>query len=478
MERCILCGAEFENVQYKGFSPHYCPHCGALLEGKENLVAKTQDEIDNLKKQASTAPVGKIYVNREEANRNITRYNEMVISGYAPSGKCIITEEENKKLNEIASLHDNWNKERNRIKNTADYHYVKHFTWDFYLGTIWAAIITVIGSVYLYGWIFPYIMDDLFRKDASDEVLQVLRDDTTGKFGIYDNKTKTLAVPYDYDSISHRKGNDYQGVYINFFYLYKNGKIGVADSTGKISINCELDATEGAYNGVVILQKGEKQGLMDCYGHQIIPCEYQYVLWQSKPRNTLETPGTYVGRIIPVKRDYNNRWELYNRDGRKIRGQQYKMVTQTGNPSLIKVVEDRRDYKFLYGIVDENGQIVIPCKYYNMSTFYNDRAWVKEKYNDSWSLIDTKGGCIITLAKDYTPRPFSEGLAAIQYKKKVGFCDTSGKIVIPMDYELTIKEKIYYDPSFHGGKANVSYNGVAGYIDKNGKFVAETPLNK
>ena len=114
-----------------------------------------------------------------------------------------------------------------------------------------------------------------------------------------------------------------------------------------------------------------------------------------------------------------------------------------------------------------------------MSTFYNDRAWVKEKYNDSWSLIDTKGERIITLAKDYTPRSFSEGLAAIQYKKKVGFCDTSGKIVIPMDYELTmIKENEYHAPSFYEGKARVSYNGIAGYIDKNGKFTAEVSVNK
>ncbi len=473
MERCRHCRAEFENVQYKGISPHYCPHCGELLEGKEDLDIKTQEEIDNMKKQASTAPVGKIYVNREEANRNITRYNEMVNSGYAPSGKRIITEEENKELKEIACLHDNWNKERNRIKNATNYHDVKHYTWDFYLGTIWAVIFILIGSIYLYGWIFPYIWNELLKKDASNEFIQVLKDNKTGKFGIYDNKTNALVTPYEYDSIRHYKGNDYQGVYWNCFYLYKNAKIGVSDSTGKITIDCDLDAAEGAYNGVIILQKGDKQGLMDCYGHQIIPCEYQFVLWENRPKySNLEYPGDYVGNIIPVKADMNSGWELYDRSGRKIRGQHYKVAIQTGDPKLIKV---REIYQSGYGVVDENGQVVIPCKYYSISVFGNERAWVKESYNDPWSLIDTKGHKIVPLSKGLIPSAFHDGMAAVKDKSNdmVGYYDATGKYVIQMgDYKAI--EGI--DPSFHAGRARVYYNGKPGYIDKTGKFTPYTEL--
>lgn len=373
---------------------------------------------------------------------------------------------------DLESLKDERNRLRKQINNSWG---IKFENWlkekkDMILWTI-ASIIAII----FIGWIVNKY-DFTFEKT---EAIQILKDETSGKYGVFNNETKTLMISYDYDSISHRKGHDYQGIYRNYFYLFKDGKIGVADSTGKISINCELDATEGAYNGVIFLYKGEKQGLMDCYGHQIIPCEYQYVLWQSKPQITLETPGTYVGKIIPVKRDKSSGWELYDRSGRKIRGQQYRFATQTGNPSLIKVIENRRDFKYLYGIVDENGQIIIPCKYYSMSTFYNNRAWVKEKYNDPWFLINTKGERIITLAEDCTPNSFSEGLAAIQYKKKVCFCDTSGKLVIPLNYELTMtKPNDYYTPSFYNGKARVSYNGVAGYIDKNGKFTAEVSVNK
>lgn len=437
-------------------SSHYCVKCGHPLDERNwmDLVTKVRPrdkvKIDDATKKEYTV------VNKDEYNALIEACNES-----------------DKKINDL--------NRRLRLSNRSWYEKLKEKLkkwWDdsgeMYF---WLAFI-----IFGFAGFVLMLVDACESNDGKEnekEAIAIKQDNNSKKYGLYDNKRDSLIVPCEYDSIHHRKGNDFQGVYRNYFYLYKNGKIGVADSTGKISINCELDATEGAYNGVIILQKGDKQGLMDCYGHQIIPCEYKYVLWQSKPRITLGTPGTYVGRIIPVKRDNNSGWELYNRKGRKIRGQHYRLATQTGNPSLIKVVEDRRDYKYLYGIVDESGQIVIPCKYYNMSTFYNDRAWVKEKYNDSWSLIDTKGERIITLAKDYTPKSFSEGLSAIQYKKKVGFCDTSGKFVIPMDYELTmIKENEYHNPSFYGGKARVSYNGVAGYIDKYGKFTAEDSANK
>lgn len=474
MEKCRYCKAEFESVSYKNFTPHYCPHCGELLSGKNDLEAVEVEELNELKKGGPKAPAGKIYIKREEASRNINAYNEMINSGYAPSGKRIITQEEHKKLTNTSHLHDNWNKERNRLKSSTIYHNVEHYTWGFYLGTTLAGIFMITGCIYLFGWIVPFLWDKMANKNNNTiEAIQVVKDNTTGKYGIFDYKAEVLVTPYEYDSISHRKGNDYQGFYRNYFYVYKNGKIGVADSTGKISITCGLDATEGAYNGVIIMQKGDKKGLMDCYGHQIIPCEYQYVLWENRPNyNSLEYSRTYVGNIIPVKADKNSGWELYNRSGRKIRGQHYKAAIQTGDPRLIKV---RENYQSGYGVVDENGQVVIPCKYYSISVFGNERAWVKESYNDPWSLIDTKGHKIVPLSKGLIPSAFHDGMAAVKDKSNdmVGYYDATGKYVIQMgDYKAI--EGI--DPSFHAGRARVYYNGKPGYIDKTGKFTPYTEL--
>lgn len=327
---------------------------------------------------------------------------------------------------------------------------------------------TIIFSAFVFG-------DWLFTKcdfKHNKQIIEIKKDDISGKYGIFDNNLKAIVTPYEFDSINHRKGFDYQNVYRNYFYLFKNGKIGVADSTGKITINSCIDATEGAYNGVIILEKEERKGLMDVFGHQIIPCEYQYVLWKDTPKyRSFENPGSYVGNIIPVAANKNSDWELYNRNGKLIRNQRYKEAIQTGNPKLIKVREVRNDYKLLYGIVDENGQITVPCRYYSISVFGNNRAWVKEKYSDSWSLITSSGELLMTLAKNYIPSVFNDGMAAIQLNGKIGYCDINGNFVIPIKFEqIRNKDGSYISYDFRDGKAMVSYNGKPGYLDKKGVF--------
>ena len=475
-KKCDKCGHN-NRLTYS-----YCVKCGKLLPGmyeKEVVrkdsyvdkdefikiakernefsrqVASLQNEVNKLRQNQHTAPTGSRIITDKEYNdllsdsKTLKTYRS---NGYAPWGKRLISNSEYDRLS------------RNWIKRLGD-------DFESWMDKYWWIILVFVGLVVACIYIVKSCGNDAKKITES---IEIVKDRNTGKFGIYDNKTNALVTPYEYDSISHRRGNDYQGVYRNYFYLYKNGKIGVADSTGKTSINCELDATEGAYNGVIILQKGDKQGLMDCYGHQIIPCEYQYVLWQRKPNTTFECPGTYVGNIIPVKSGNNTGWELYDRSGHKIRGQHYEIVMQTGDPHTIKVrdkirVTNASYYKLLYGTVDESGHDIIPCKYYSMSRFSNDRAWVKEYYNDSWTLITPKGEKVMSLSKSYIPSVFSEGLAYISENKKIGFCDVNGKFVIPMNFE---KANDSY-PTFYGGKAKVIYNGRIGFVDKKGIFTPE-----
>ena len=98
----------------------------------------------------------------------------------------------------------------------------------------------------------------------------------------------------------------------------------------------------------------------------------------------------------------------------------------------------------MYGIVDENGQVIIPCKYYSISVFGNDRAWAKQSYSDSWSLITSTGERLMTLSKGITPSAFHDGMAAVTEKGKIGYCDTSGKFVIPMNFECVRNNVLIY----------------------------------
>ena len=358
--------------------------------------------------------------------------------------------------------------ERNRLQRQINESYaIKIENWikENVEMIIWCTIPLIVGV--FCGWLFSKC-----SFAHTNNVIEIKRNEVNGKYGIFDNKANVLVAPYEYDSISHRKGINNQNLYINFFYLYKNGKIGVADSTGKMTIKCSLISAEGSYNGLLVLNNGEKKGLMDVFGHQIIPCEYQYVLWKDAPKyRTFENPGSYIGNIIPVAANKNSYWELYNRNGIKISNKHYREAIQTGNPKLIKVREVRNDNKLLYGIVNENGQVIVPCKYYSISVFGDDRAWVKEKSNDSWSLVTSNGKLLKTLPPNYTPSAFHDGMAAIEKNGKIGYCDIYGNINIPIKYEkIRNKDGSYVGYDFYNGKAKVLYNGKSGYLDKKGIF--------
>ena len=77
----------------------------------------------------------------------------------------------------------------------------------------------------------------------------------------------------------------------------------------------------------------------------------------------------------------------------------------------------------------------------------------------------------MTLAKNYIPSVFNDGMAAIQLNGKIGYCDINGNFVIPIKFEqIRNKDGSYISYDFRDGKAMVSYNGKPGYLDKKGVF--------
>lgn len=427
-----------------------------------------------------------LHVNKESSHYCVNCGEPLEKSGWIlprPVRYRVVSESDyNEKVNQVVALE----KERNRLrKQIGDSWGYKFEMWlkDYWVAVFWTFLIVIL--IILTGWFFKScdfgkIFEMANNPNKEMEKIQVLQDMKTLKYGIYNKETEAMTVPYEYDSISHKKlntmlGSDGVKNYMDYYCLYRDGKIRIANASGNLTIDTGLDSISRDFSGLFVMFRGGKRGLFDTFGNQIIPCEYQYVIWQKPPRfSSFEHPGVYVGNIIPVKVDDNSGWELYNRQGRKIRGQHYAFAIQTGDPRLIKVREKTNDYHS-YGLVDESGQEIMPCKYYTISAFGNERAWVREKYSDSWSLIDNKGNRLMTLAKGYYPSVFSYGLAAITEKDKVAYCDVSGKFVIPMKYERVYNSNgSFTSPSFYNGKARVSFNGKPGYINKDGMFSPDT----
>jgi len=130
--------------------------------------------------------------------------------------------------------------------------------------------------------------------------------------------------------------------------------------------------------------------------------------------------------------------------------------------------------------MNKAGNIVIPPQFGTIDTrqlIYDDYSFVRNGVYASFSegfaavceikqskcgFIDKSGKVMIPLQFDMT-LPFSEELAAIKIGDKFGFVDKTGKLVINPQFDGAIK--------FSEGLARVVIGKKFGYIDKAGKIV-------
>lgn len=139
----------------------------------------------------------------------------------------------------------------------------------------------------------------------------------------------------------------------------------------------------------------------------------------------------------------------------------------------LKLFEDNG----LYGYMDQNNHIIIDAQYPAAMKFTeNGIAAVAD--SSGWAYIDKLGNILIRpYIFDNGPDYFSEGLARFVDKKKFGFFDESGMIIITAQWDFAYP--------FQDGKAAVCNGckirtenehssvtgGEWGYINKTGKVI-------
>ena len=159
-------------------------------------------------------------------------------------------------------------------------------------------------------------------------------------------------------------------------------------------------------------------------------------------------------------------------------------------------IRDKKTKK--YGFINEQMDLVVPCKYDFCGYFVNGLAFAYNKKNESAYQIDKAGNIHELPSYDYYEvSDFSDGLARVKKKEgnyayidkegkevinyprwcddfkegmakvsdgdSLGFIDKTGKIVIPCKYENA--------SDFSEGLARVEINDMDGFIDKTGKMV-------
>ena len=289
------------------------------------------------------------------------------------------------------------------------------------------------------------------------------------KWGVIDTGGNVV-VPFEYDEA--------RAFVEGLAAVCKDGKWGFIDTDGKIIAPLEYDWVDAFSEGLAMVRKGDwedgKCGYIDTTGNVVIPLEYDSCSdfyngyaevrkgsWEDGKYGYIDTSGRVV---IPLEYDA----------ARIPEGDGYVGGLEYGLATVGKKREDDSELVWSehyckFGLVDLNNNIVLPLEYeyiyFISESLVNAGNWTS---NDNGAYIDTQiinisGNIAAPAGYDLVSYYFSEGLAAAKKDEKYGYVDTSGKVMIPFEYDGV--------GSFNEGLAAVEKDGKYGYIDTSGKVI-------
>ena len=238
--------------------------------------------------------------------------------------------------------------------------------------------------------------------------------------------------------------------------IEKDEKKGVIDKMGNFVVPIdEYDDISNFTNGTAYVHKGEKVGEIDSKGKVVTPL------------HNISEDLVVVDSIIGDEPVYNYSEGL----AVILKNDKYGYIDEKGTIVISPKYEEARDFHDgiavvcvgyeLYGFIDKSGREIMPCNLFEVRDFSEGLAIVRKEMGSQYSFYNTKG------EKEFTTefrscRSFKEGIAVVGNEEgKMGFINHSGEMVIPYNYD--------YVDDFSEGLAIVMKEGKLGYIDKDGR---------
>ena len=254
----------------------------------------------------------------------------------------------------------------------------------------------------------------------------------------------------------------------------------IEDSTGYANL-FPITAIGPFSEGLATYTRGNRySGYLDTEGTEVLPCRFvsagSFDQGLAYTRLADVEDGTHYGFIdktgeiiFSVK---STGITSFTEDGVAYTLNPPQAIDKTGNPISdlkggyfvegLAPVEDNG----LWGFIDLNGTIIIPCEYDDVTYFNDGLAMVKQ--NEMWHCID-KTGNIVFSYDCITTKGFSDGLAMVavgdESNPGAGYIDQNGVMVIPADF--------FNGLSFSNGRAPVSDGTRWAVIDKAGTNITD-----
>jgi WG containing repeat len=119
-----------------------------------------------------------------------------------------------------------------------------------------------------------------------------------------------------------------------------------------------------------------------------------------------------------------------------------------------------------YGVINRKGEVVVPPAYDQLENYSDGLACAQMDAgggNYQVSFIDVDGKVAIPYKASNNAQDFHDGLVQFTEAGKMGYMDTTGKIIIPAKFDEA--------DSFENGYARVAVGDEAYIIDKAGQRI-------
>ena len=203
-----------------------------------------------------------------------------------------------------------------------------------------------------------------------------------------------------------------------------NGKYGAVNTRGKIVVEPRYDKLGPfAYHGLLSATIGEKEGIVDISGKEIVPCMYHKV--------TLEKNSGLIG-LFTVEDEQGNNGVVDTKNNLilPISEQNGKLIPEKGG-----LIYQERDGKV--GWLDAKGKPVIPARFTEAGVFGENKfTWATENGHDV--LIDRKGGRIRPLPNIYWIDSLDKNgiwvYRGSDGNRYYGMINRKGEVIVPEKY--------------------------------------------
>ena len=264
------------------------------------------------------------------------------------------------------------------------------------------------------------------------------------------------------------------------FPVTSKGRVALIGATGKPITGADLDSASPTGAGPFLVQSSHRWAFIDASGRHI-GWETVTVDGKSVERPKFAAASAFAQGLaaasIEVK-DKGTLWGYVDTTGQFVIQPQFWSALDFANDRAPVLVPNQG--RGTWGYVDKTGNFAIKAQYDWASVFKDGFARIGWRSAcpgcdvDKYQLLDPSGRVLTEQQYDYIGE-FAEGLVEVGLGGKMGFLDTSGRVVIKPTFDAYYNAEgnyyNYYTCQFSEGLAAVPSGKTWGFIDTTGKLV-------